>query len=459
MIILKLMYSLLFPYCLGYAALRLLLGGRYKLNTLLVPPLAFGLGLGLLSNGMLILNMTGIKFTLLNISLLQGVMLAVLVCFIGVRSGKKSEVTPLIRFAPEKNLFEENLFIKSLHVACWAVAAYYLKYIFWRALNIPIHEWDSLASSIYNAKVFYFDGNLAKLKWLPYSIYPLHLPLLCVWTSLCIGGWDEQYVKILFPLIFIAFTVIYYGFLRYWSGRTWAVVGTLFLFSSNLFVFHATLSYRDLFLSYYTCAAIMFLVLWVEKRQWVFLILAALLAGFGTFVKLEGVLYMVILSGLVFYLILRDQRDDLPAKVKTMLCFAIPCWSIFFLYYCFKTFNGISTVNYINPGLSGVFSRFNHSFFSFADALFFTANWNIFWGWLLFSIAFNLKVIQSNKNILIFLSVLVLFLSAHLALSVLLGISSNILSPFTKSRLILHFFPLLLLLIILINSEVYKKRQ
>lgn len=458
MIILKLFYSLVLPLCMGYAALRALLGQHYKLNSLFIVPLSFGLGLGLLSNGMLILNMLGIQYTLLNISMMQVVILAVLFLILTLRLKKKTTATDLIKFPPEKKILDEGLFIKFLHVAFWAVAGYYLNHIFWRALNIPVHEWDSLASSIYNAKVFYFDGNLAKLKWLPYSIYPLHLPLLCVWTSLCLGSWDEQYVKILIPLIFIALTVIYYGFLRYWTGRTWATVGTLFLFSSNLIVFHATLSYRDLFLSYYTCGAILFLVLWVEQRQWFFLILAALLAGFGTFVKLEGVLYMVILSGLVSYFILSDQRETFPAKVKNMLYFGIPCWGIFFLYYCFKTYNGISTVNYINPGLSGVLSRLNHSFFSFADALFFTANWNIFWGWLLFSIAFNLKLVKSNRNILVFLLVLVLFLSAHLALSVLLGISSNILSPFTKSRLILHFFPLVPLLIVLINAGVYKQK-
>ncbi|MGE0266947.1 MAG: hypothetical protein AB7S78_00645 [Candidatus Omnitrophota bacterium] len=456
MIVLKLLYSLIFPYCMGYAALRALLGQPYKLNSLFVAPLSFGLGLGLLSNGMLALNMLGIQYTLVNISLMQGVILALLLLIIFVRNKEKETVTDLLKFSPEKKMLDEGLFIKFLHIAFWAIAFYYLNFIFWRAMNIPVHEWDSLASSIYNAKVFYFDGNLAKLKWLPYSVYPLQLPLLCVWTSLCLGHWDEQYVKILFPLIFIAFTVIYYGFLRYWTGRAWAVLGTLFLFSSNLFVFHATLSYRDLFLSYYTCAAIMFLVLWVEKRQWVFLILVALLAGFGTFVKLEGVLYMVILSGLVFYLILRDQNEDLPAKVKTMLCFAIPCWSIFFLYYCFKDFNGISTVNYINPGLSGVFSRFNHSFFSFADALFFTANWNIFWGWLLFSIAFNLQTVRANRNIQLWLVILFLYVGFHFGLSFLLGISGHMLSPFTISRLFLHFFPLVPLLVVLINAKVFK---
>lgn len=140
------------------------------------------------------------------------------------------------------------------------------------------------------------------------------------------------------------------------------------------------------------------------------------------------------------------------------MIYALPCWAIFLLYYLYKTGSGISTVNYINPGLAGIVPRFKNSLVTFTEALFFTANWNIFWGWLVFSLVFNVRTVLSNRNVQFILSVLVLFLSAHLALSVLLGISSNILSPFTKSRLVLHFFPLVPLLIVLINADVYKQK-
>lgn len=458
MIFLKLFFGLFFPYCMGYAALRLVLGRSYRLNLLFVPPISFGLGLGILANGMLILDMLGIPFTLLNVSLMQLVLLAGLIA-LGGKKAKSKDVTVLLSFSPEQEKEGVSFLIKCLYALFLGMAGYYLYFIFWRALSIPLYEWDSLATSIYMAKIFYIDGDLSKLKWAPYAIYPLQQPLVCVWISLCLGWWEEQYVKILFPLIFLAFMTIYYGVLRYWVSRAWAVLGLMFLFSSNIWVYHATLSYRDLFLAYYTCTAVLLLVLWFEKKHIPFLLLAGIMTGLGTFTKLEGVLYMVVLLALTGCLVGVDTTCGLARKLKTYLFFGVPCTGIFLLYYVYKMSHGISTVDYIDPQYLDSLTKFKRSLSRFSEVVFLTANWNIFWGWLIVSLLFNVRIVAFHKNIQILLSAVFLFLAAHFTLSLLLGISSNMLAPVTMPRLILHFFPLVPLLIILINSEVYKKRQ
>lgn len=458
MTVVVLLCSIILPMSVGYGVLRILLGNRYTVNGVVGPAISFGLGMGFLANGMLILTMIGIKLTLVNITLMQLLSLSVFQ-YINMRQTNIPEPrrSPLLEFPPERSILDEKLIVKILHIVFWLSAGFLAYFAFWRALHIPIYEWDSFATSIYNAKVIYFDGTLERHKFLPYSVYPLQVPLLCVWTSLCVGEWHDQYIKILFPVASVAFVLTYYSFLRYWSGRVWAMLGTLFLLSSNLLVFHATISYRDLFLAYYTCCAMMFVVLWSEKRQWSCLLLASIFIGMATFIKLEGILYMLIHLAVVLYLVVRDKRLNLKKRATDFLIYCLPCIGIFLIYYCYKIFANISTMAYISPNFSGVPDKLGHSVQVFAKALIFTANWNIHWIWLFFSLVFNFSVIKSDKKIQILLLSLILYLGLHFILSLLLGISSYALSQFTISRLILHFFPIVPLLIVLINFQVCRK--
>ncbi len=456
--VLLLLYSFALPWLVGYLLLTALSRGCFRLPRKATLVLAMVLGWSILTHGMLALHILGIKFTWMSVTLWQLIIAAGLTAWIK-RPTAISSRTPDVRFIypAEAPVTEQSLGAKIFIVIFWAFAAYFTWHMFWRALTIPVYAWDSMATSIANAKIFFVDGDLAKLKWVPYSIYPLHVPLLCVWTSLCLGEWHDQSVKIIFPVAFLALSTIYYVFLRCWTGRNWAILGVLLLWSANLFIYHATISYRDIMLSLYTLSGLLLLVLWSETKQMRILLLAGIVAGMATFVKLEGTVYMAVPLALTAYLGVTDSHRRGLAKLKPLVIVGVPCVVIFLFYYLYKWSAGISTVSYINPDIWGALGRVRHSAAAFFTTVFLTSNWNINWVWLLFALAFHPACLKSIGRVRLLAMALALFLGLHFAVSLVMGIAVNMISHFTLSRLFIHFFPLVPLLVVLITADAYRR--
>ena len=86
------------------------------------------------------------------------------------------------------------------------------------------------------------------------------------------------------------------------------------LFSSNLLIFHAAISYSDFFLLYYNCTSVLLLLAWRREKDDGYLILAALLAGLATFVKLEALSYLMMHLVLVVAITFSDFRNSIKEK-------------------------------------------------------------------------------------------------------------------------------------------------
>ncbi len=458
---LNLILSLLIPFSAGYTLLGFLFPNRC-IGLFLKIALAFGLGLGLLSIWMLVLGICQLPFN----SFVIGsplIITAALFYFLGLRRKKVVQPTATSFIIQTRDSNQLHGSKRILHIVMMIGLIVYIAlnifYVFWRATAIPIATWDAIATVAFKAKVFYYEQSLPSLDHLPHKTYPLFVPFVQSWIAFNLGYWDNFLIKIIFPCAFLSYLIAHYKFLGHYTNRTSALLGSAILLSSNLFIYHATISYRDFFLMYFNCITVMLLVLWNNSKVNGFLILAGLFAGFATFTKLEGTaflgVYFIIFSMINF----PSKTFSIKEKLVNTMKFCIPSFGISFTFHIYKVWNkvllegpGIVDKTRIDLTWEKI-SLIPQILTSFLRNLLLSGNWNIIW---LLALLSSIHLVKKRKNaeIRLILLSLILFFGLYIGVAVLTinyvwiaGAKSST----TLSRLILHFFPLSVLLIILLN--------
>lgn len=435
--------SLAVPIFVGYSLVLSLAKNTYPIPFLPKLAIAYGLGFGLLTQWMLIIGMANISYSFESIAF---PILFFIPCILWSCCRRKDQILKYQWKRPRFTVFE---FIMISYLI-WN-----LVFVFLIALNVPLIGWDVLATSSFNAKIIYIERSLEFLKNFPHSSYPLHIIFSQVWVSITIGSWDEQLVKIIFPVYFFCFLIIQYYFLSQFLKSRWAMLGIVLLSSSNFFTFHAGFAYRDLPLAYYSCSAIFFLILWHKQKGSAWLLLAALFSGLSSFVKTEGLLHAFVHLCTLIFILLKMKETPIKEKLKHFKTYALinfficglyPAYSIFFVFKDTKgprfNFNNLifhfSKDNFQNIYLT--ISRFLEDFFILQ-------NWNIIW--LIFVLSFfQIK----KKNISFEILILLFSLTCFLALSFLSFSFSSLYALLDRdlSRCIFQIFPLVPALIVLI---------
>jgi len=316
---------------------------------------------------------------------------------------------------------------------------------------MPIASWDAIATIAFKAKIFFFEPSLPLLNLLPHSSYPLFVPFIESWIAFNLGFWDNILIKIIFPCAFLSYLTIHYKFLADFTNKTWALLGCVILLSSNFFIYHATISYRDFFMMYFNCITIMLLIYWSQRKENSFLILAALFAGFATFTKLEGTGYLLIHTLLVIVILWNNKEMTLSNKFKKFLLFVIPSYLLCLPFHIYKFATGIAgmagrmNLEVTQENIARLPTLIN----DFASNLFWSGNWNIIWFLLLISLLCNYKKLWHSPNIKLLTFPLLMFFVVYLFILTLTP--TKISNPGLLSRIILHFFPLSVLIIILLN--------
>ncbi len=454
--------SLFIPTLTGSAILTLLFF-RESLPRAVHCALSYGLGLGILTIWMLILGMAGIKFSLGAI----GLPLLAFSC-----------TTFIVSLLQREKLFTKNQKIlrkgllkimtgwswgRCVNVVFGLILLFYITrnflFVFWRAMNTPIIEWDAIATVAFKAKIFFYEQSLPDLNLLPHPTYPLFVPFAETWVALNLGYWSDQFIKIIFPCALLSYLVIFYYFLARWTNRLWALLGCAVLLSANFFIYHATLSYNDFFLMYFNTTTILLLLEWSRSRNRGMLILAGIFAGLASFTKLEGtsflLVYFILLTAMVFVLAARTSKE----KIMDLLRFALPSAGTCAIYHAYKflhhaTKDGTGTLDKTGIDFSMVkITLVPEILKSFTENLFFSGNWNIVWFLAVLSCA---HLVRKGRDLLVryvLLSV-ILFFGLYGAVALLtvnyVWIAGESHTT-TLSRLILHFYPLAVVLIILLN--------
>ena len=250
-----------------------------------------------------------------------------------------------------------------------------------------------------------------------------------------------------------------YYFLKSLCGKTWALIGTALILSANFFVSMASTGYRDVILMIYTCCPVMFLLLWVKYHQDGYLILAGVFMGLMSFVKLEGQPYLLIhiFSFVLMIVLFRQSRLSYKEWLLKGAKFIMPGLCLLLPFVLLKKIEQIAPPGKFEivpiwenanavPGLLKTFFKY----------LFVEGNWNVLWLIMLVSYI-NLPSVIRKKEIIFLTIVLAAFFGFYLFLGVVTSYSetafNEVYSRIDVTRLVLHFYPLAVWLIVLLNGS------
>lgn len=450
--IFSLVLAVLFPALIGQALILFLLPSQ-RLPTALVVSLAYGLGLGMI-------NQLILFFDFVHIPLAPRAIFVTIICSSGIlysrvkyrqKQGavpKRPLQLPIVRDDIPNVLRQPFIWILTAYIA------FQLFYVFFLSLNLPVYSLDGIYFIARKAKVFFYDGSLEQLKFFDWASYPMHSTISMLWVALNMGEWNEYAVKIVFPLTFCAFLVMSYYFLRIHAGVRLALTGVALTAASNLLTYHATIEYSDLSLLYYMCGALILVMFWHRTQDNGYLILASLFAGLGTFTKLEGFSYLLILIAVVLAVALYSRGWSF-AVLKSFMIFSAPAMAIYLHFFFYKIIKGVPIIGRLMYDFSAAnLTRAGAIFTAIINELFFSNNWNLVWFLLIVTLLQPHRRILRFENLLLaavivcvlmFYTVLSFFTSNYMWLA---GEQKFI----SLSRVLMPLYPIAVWLIVLLNA-------
>jgi len=283
-----------------------------------------------------------------------------------------------------------------------------LFYVFYEALIKPVTGWDALWNFSFRAKVFFFERGIPLDRSHPYFLgggmrqYPPHLPLLEAWTYISQGAWNDAAMKIIFPLYFLALLIVFYYCLRREKSRRQSLFFTFLLSSLPLLTYHAAMEYADFIVGGYFLAAVVYLYQFIKENDSRILMLSAVLAALGPWVKDEGQIF--------FFICLLVLMVARRFNWKYLLTYLSPYVILIGPWIMFKNVFKLSLGN--EPGFS--LARFG-SYFNFHPEIipkmlqdvFLKGNWHLlFILWLLVLMFFGRKIFKSEVKYIFWTSAL-----------------------------------------------------
>ncbi len=290
--------------------------------------LAFGLGYGLLTLVMFLLNALGFQFSLINTSLLLSGILIPSLLYLKL---KKWPVLSLLRKrAPERKKNETYKRLSIFEMAVILLLVFFVISHVIIALYWPVHSWDSLSTYDLRARVFAETQSIPEAAdrirdnlFVPGYIvgvfaYPPMTSLVHAWLYL--SGWESP--KIFYPLLLISLIIIFYFSLRDYAPRYHSLLFTLMLISVPFFYEQSSLALLNFPFAFYFGVGTIYLYRWMVDQKKGFLVLSGLLLGLSSWVRRESLVFFLgYLIVLTIYSI--SRRRFLAPFVFAALYFAI----------------------------------------------------------------------------------------------------------------------------------------
>ncbi len=405
--------------------------------------LSYLFGIGAISVEIFLFGLCGIKFTTFYI-LLPWVILSI------VNIPRYKAVSSINSRAACYSVFEKTVLTLLIFV---------IAYAFLMAMVRPIESYDSVAIWSLKAKVIYlakeapadffttlkmkFDG--------AHPDYPLLVPLSEVWFYTFINNFNDLLVKVIFPLNFMAFLLLFYAFLRKTlSLRTLALTFTFILSSVRQFSNYAANGYADMQMAIYGSLTFLALYLWIKEDKAPYLWIAFFSCIFAGCTKNEGAVtllgFVVVLSFHVFSKI-KNRKQPLSSYALPIVMTAILV-SLFISWSLFKTSMGagndvVNAQTFIKYDLSSVFRRLAAIFYEYQRQAFGVKYWNISWIVFILLAVLGYKKLFSGENK--YLTIPVFFIL--LCYTVIYFITPQDIDWHLRksaSRLLIHILPLVI---------------
>jgi len=310
--------------------------------------LGFGIGIGMITFEMFVLGLLRIPLNVVAISLVQ-IATVILLGYLLHRSG-----TPWQRIfgkgagGPGRS---PGTVTRVQRVAVIILTAWILAkvlFVLYEGFFLPENTSDSWEHWSSGAKFFYYEKGLALdpanehffgAGYLKVQRYPLNVPLMQVWVSLCIGEANEVYMKVWNALFFTGMVGLMFFAVRRKTTLMTALLAAFFLSTVPLLTYHALIAYADLPLSAYALGAMVCFWSTIDalksgradyaRGQ---LVLMGTCAALCVWTKMEGLFFAAAFSAslALYHLVKRISFKPLMAFLAPLVLVSAP-WYVFLL--------------------------------------------------------------------------------------------------------------------------------
>ena len=430
---------------------------NYKGYALYVPEwlsLSYGLGVGFVSLEMLVLYFFKLEFSPVGI-----ITPWIALVFLNlVLSHKRGGIVAVGNDAGKKEK------LGWLGMALVAGISFETFYAFFRALIKPIESYDAVAIYAIKSKIFYLAGAIREyfftdlVKLFPHPDYPPNIPLAEAFIYLGLGNLNDQLVKVIFPLYFVAILAVLYYAVRRVATRTYALLSTFILASIPQFNAYAANAYLDLPLAFYCFVSLLFLMRWfgqTEKPQ--LLVVSSVMAALAAWTKNEGLMYCIVnFALLAIFLILNRKKISrkcflYPVMYVAIILTILAPW--LYLKYKYGIANSEIDLKNLSPiYLLGQVKKLGPVLYEFQKQFFGPKKWNILWPILAVAIAFNFKKAFSGIQKYLAMSI-ALTVCGYIVFYMISYVDVVFFVTKTWSRFLLHFLPIVVYWLALILKE------
>jgi 4-amino-4-deoxy-L-arabinose transferase-like glycosyltransferase len=206
-------------------------------------------------------------------------------------------------------------------------------------------SWEHWSSS---AKFFFYEKGLALdpanehffgAGYLKVQRYPLNVPLMQVWVSLCIGEANEVYMKAWNALFFISMVGLLFFAVRRKTTLMTALLAAFYVSTVPLLTYHALIAYADLPLSAYALGAMVCFYNTIDALKHGragyargLLVLTGTCAALCVWTKMEGLFFAAAFSAslALYYLVKKISIKQVMAFLVPLVLVSVP-WYVFLL--------------------------------------------------------------------------------------------------------------------------------
>ncbi len=379
--ILALLLAAALPWILGMTLMGLLRDGRVAWSA--PGELPWIAGAGYLAGAfaltlwMRVLSLAGIKFSVVAIAL----PLAACALALGYAGYRRPGESIARALCESGRTFWRTLAQDRARVLWWIVLAWLALRFTLLAVEVttrPLYPWDAWTQWATKARVWYELGYLAPFgrvdAWVAAGgslyfdaspEYPPTMPLLQVWTSLCLGRWDDVLMNVPWWQVGVALALAMYGGLRSLGlSALTALAGAFLVASLPLANVHVALAgYADLPLAACLAVAVLALLRWAQRRSLREAAACALFAVACTQIKNPGLFWAATLLPAALVVLLPRQGVRLALVGYAIAAFLL----IAFARMKLTLFNYRVDLNYDPPWAD------------LGESYFLLGNWHLLW--------------------------------------------------------------------------------
>lgn len=305
--------------------------------------LSFPIGIGIFTLIMFVTNLIGIRFSLLNESLILLLSSVPLLLIAKKRIGRFFKDF-VYSFKRNDLSLVEKVIVGAL---AFLIVSSFVNTFYW-----PVHIWDSIVLYDFRAHVF---ANTGFMKDAFINNYYINYPFLTSLAHTIVYLAGGEYPQFIHSLFYLSLGISFFGLLKEFISRKLSFLFTLVLLVTLPLFYHSQLSLTNLPFSVYLSLGAILIYLWDKKKETGYLILSAFLVGLSTWTRSVEPFWLGIL--IIVFMVSVYRK-----KVWNFAIFSLMFFPIHEMWKVFQSFiknTGISTATEISGYFKIVPSLFN----------------------------------------------------------------------------------------------------